>query len=179
MKRLVTPEGWQFEKSLSQQFQFVPTGRGEETLKFLRHEDGVDVYMDLIANEEIYIGRTSREVAPDIGSDQVSLHNSHTRNRRQSIRGLSGLFKRQGKKEKTCEDCSHFIPEREHIDFEGGEYMTIHKSSCAIHGEFDTFHSGNLNKKVIDESGLYRTMLLEKARECKEFRNRHDSRADR
>lgn len=58
VKTLFTPEGWKFENSLSQRFGFVPSGQGEKTLKFLRHENGVDVYMDLITNEEIYIGRT-------------------------------------------------------------------------------------------------------------------------
>ena len=88
--------------------------------------------------------------------------------------GLFGLFKNRRQKEKTCEDCSHFIPEREHIDFESGEYLTIYKSSCTIHGEFTTFHSGNLNKKAKDESGLYRTMLIERARGCKDFKIGHD-----
>lgn len=87
------------------------------------------------------------------------------------------LFKRHKKREKTCEDCLNFRPEKDHIDFESGESMTIYKSSCKIYGEFTTFHSGNLNKKGIDESVSYKTMLIERARECKDFKIGHDPRS--
>jgi hypothetical protein len=88
--------------------------------------------------------------------------------------GLFGLFKNRRQKEKTCEDCLNFRPEKDHIDFEGGEHMTIYKSSCKIYGEFTTFHSGNLNKKVIDESVSYKAMLIERARGCKDFKIGND-----
>jgi hypothetical protein len=57
-KRLFHPAGWQYEGSLSQQFGFVPTGREEKSLRFLRHEQGLDVYLNTLTGEEVYVGRT-------------------------------------------------------------------------------------------------------------------------
>jgi hypothetical protein len=57
--RLITPEGWQFEGSLSERFGYVPSEREDKNLRFLRHEEGVDVYMNLSTGKEVYIGRTS------------------------------------------------------------------------------------------------------------------------
>jgi hypothetical protein len=55
---LATPSGWQFEDSLSDQFNFVPTGEENERLQFLRSEDGVDVFFDRKTGLEVCIGRT-------------------------------------------------------------------------------------------------------------------------
>lgn len=57
--KLATPEGWQFEGSLSQQFGFVPTGDEAGRLRLLRREATVDVYLDLETGKEVYVGRTS------------------------------------------------------------------------------------------------------------------------
>lgn len=38
---LITPEGWEYERSLSQTFGFVPSGQEDKSLKFLRHEGGL------------------------------------------------------------------------------------------------------------------------------------------
>lgn len=55
---LATPDGWEFEGSLSQKFSFVPTGRETSRLKFVRNEGDVDVYLDLDTGKEVFLGRT-------------------------------------------------------------------------------------------------------------------------
>jgi len=55
---LATPEGWRHEDSLSANFKFVADEDMSENLKFLRREDGQDVYLDLTTGKEVYIGRT-------------------------------------------------------------------------------------------------------------------------
>ena len=55
---LATPEGWRYEDSLSANFKFVTNEEMNENLKFLRHEDGQDVYLDLSTGKEVYMGRT-------------------------------------------------------------------------------------------------------------------------
>jgi hypothetical protein len=52
------PDGWTYEDSLSANFQFVGTEEFDEKLKFLRHEKGADVYLDLSTGKEVYVGRT-------------------------------------------------------------------------------------------------------------------------
>lgn len=56
---LATPSGWEFEGSLSHKFGFVPTGKENERLTFIRNEDGVDVFLDTDTGKEVFIGRTS------------------------------------------------------------------------------------------------------------------------
>jgi hypothetical protein len=58
--KLFTPEGWQFEGSLTQSFVFVPTGAVSKSLRFLRSENGLDIYLNLLTGKEVYVGRTSR-----------------------------------------------------------------------------------------------------------------------
>jgi hypothetical protein len=59
-EKLATPAGWSFERSLSNSHKFVPTEKVGESHKFLRTEDGVDVYLDLETGKEAYVGRTAR-----------------------------------------------------------------------------------------------------------------------
>ncbi len=54
---LATPESWAFENSLSASFGFVPDGQLSKSLRFLRHEDGLDVYLNELTGAEVYIGR--------------------------------------------------------------------------------------------------------------------------
>ena len=54
---LATPDGWTYDDSLSANFKFVENGESEK-LKFLRHEDGTDVYLDLSRGKEVYVGRS-------------------------------------------------------------------------------------------------------------------------
>lgn len=55
--QVVCPPDWKFEGSLSASHSFVQTEDTERKLKFLRHEDGVDVYRDLESGKEVYVGR--------------------------------------------------------------------------------------------------------------------------
>ena len=54
---LVTPDGWTYEDSLSANPVFVKNEEVEGKLKFLRHEEGIDVYLDLLTGKEVYVGR--------------------------------------------------------------------------------------------------------------------------
>jgi hypothetical protein len=55
---VVTPPGWKFEGSLSSTFGFIPGEPAKKGMKYLRHENGLDVYLDPITGDEMYIGRT-------------------------------------------------------------------------------------------------------------------------
>ena len=54
---LAIPDGWTYEDSLSAGFQFVANEEMDEKLKFLRHEDGRDVYLNLSSGQEVFVGR--------------------------------------------------------------------------------------------------------------------------
>lgn len=56
--KVITPEGWQFNDSLSHTFGFVPVGQEDKSLRFLRHQDGIDVYFNNVTGKEVFIGRT-------------------------------------------------------------------------------------------------------------------------
>lgn len=51
------PSGWRFEGSLSEKPGFVAEGADGDRLKFLRHEGGNDVYLDLNTGKELFVGR--------------------------------------------------------------------------------------------------------------------------
>lgn len=55
---LYTPDGWEFETSLSARSGFVPNGSIERSLIFLRREESVDVFLNTLTNQEVYVGRT-------------------------------------------------------------------------------------------------------------------------
>jgi len=57
-RQVFCPEGWKYEGSLSQQFGFVPAGQESKSLRFLRHENGLDVYLNVLTGKEVYVGRT-------------------------------------------------------------------------------------------------------------------------
>lgn len=61
LQTIVCPEGWQFEDSLSRSFGFVPTEHRDRSMKLLRHEDGLDVYLNEMTGEEVYVGRSQFE----------------------------------------------------------------------------------------------------------------------
>ena len=44
---LATPSGWTYEGSLSERFTFVPAEDMQERLKYIRTEDGIDVFLIL------------------------------------------------------------------------------------------------------------------------------------
>lgn len=56
--QLFTPERWEYEKSLSRTYGFVPDGQTDKSLKFLRRDGSVDVYLNAMTGKEVYIGRT-------------------------------------------------------------------------------------------------------------------------
>jgi hypothetical protein len=60
LMQVVTPPDWKFEGSLSQTFAFVPTEHAQKGMKFLRHENGLDVYLNPITGKEMYVGRTGQ-----------------------------------------------------------------------------------------------------------------------
>jgi hypothetical protein len=55
---LATPNGWTFEGSISEQFSFVPTEDVEESLKYLRTESGLDVFLDTSTGREVFRPRS-------------------------------------------------------------------------------------------------------------------------
>ena len=55
---LAITDGWTYDDSLSANFKFVGNDEISEKLKFLRHEDGTDVYLDLSRGKEVYVGRS-------------------------------------------------------------------------------------------------------------------------
>ena len=59
---LYTPDGWTFETSLTRSFGFAPEGQLEKSLTFLRHENGLDVYLNAVTGKEVYVGRTGKTI---------------------------------------------------------------------------------------------------------------------
>jgi len=60
--QVVSPPGWAFESSLSRSFGFVPSEHADKSLTYLRHENGLDVYLNSVTGEEVYIGRTGEDI---------------------------------------------------------------------------------------------------------------------
>lgn len=58
---LITPDGWEFEGSLSATDQFVNQMLSDKRYLFLRTENGLDVYLDTTRNKEVYSPHVSRE----------------------------------------------------------------------------------------------------------------------
>ena len=56
--QIFTPDGWEYEGSLSASQSFVSNENVNKDLKFLRTENGVDVYLNKTTGKEVYIGRT-------------------------------------------------------------------------------------------------------------------------
>jgi len=52
-----TPDGWTYNESLSASSKFVKNEEMENKLKFLRNENGTDVYLDRSTGKEVYVGR--------------------------------------------------------------------------------------------------------------------------
>ena len=61
VNQIVMPDGWTYENSLSSHFTFVDSDSLPERMKFIRHDNGVDVYRDLNTEKEVYAGRTSQK----------------------------------------------------------------------------------------------------------------------
>ena len=56
---LATPAAWEYAGSLSQKTGYVPPEEIGKQLKYLRTENGIDVYLDLKSGREVYTGRAS------------------------------------------------------------------------------------------------------------------------
>jgi hypothetical protein len=49
------PGSWRYEGSLSQKFTFVRNEDADQRLKFLRSEEGVDVFLDTLTGKEAFV----------------------------------------------------------------------------------------------------------------------------
>jgi hypothetical protein len=56
VQQVVTPPDWAYEESLTASFGFVPTEHEQKSLQFLRQEDGLDVYLNLLTGREVFVG---------------------------------------------------------------------------------------------------------------------------
>lgn len=56
---LITPDGWTYAGSLSAADNFVPNDQVADTVEFLRHENGLDVFLNRLTGKVVYLGRTS------------------------------------------------------------------------------------------------------------------------
>jgi hypothetical protein len=59
MSAVVTPPGWSFEGSLSDTGVTHADGSASQDLRFLRHEQNLDVFLDLTTGKEVFVGRTA------------------------------------------------------------------------------------------------------------------------
>jgi hypothetical protein len=57
--QIYTPERWEYEGSLSQQFLFVPLG-AEHSLEKIGEVDGMDVMRSALNDKPMYVARTHR-----------------------------------------------------------------------------------------------------------------------
>ena len=58
LTKVVTPPSWEFEGSLSSTFGFVSSDLAAKGMRYRRHENGLDVYINPITGKEMYVGRT-------------------------------------------------------------------------------------------------------------------------
>jgi len=58
-KQVFTPEGWEYPGSLSETFVFSPSDATKKRLRFLRHENGIDVYFSDTSGKEVFSGKSN------------------------------------------------------------------------------------------------------------------------
>lgn len=58
---LFTPDGWQFEGSLSQTYYYSLIDSKDKAVQFLRRQGGLHVYRSLLTGKEVFMGRTERK----------------------------------------------------------------------------------------------------------------------
>jgi len=73
VNQVVTPPGWKYESSISRSCGFAHNESVEKDLKYLRHENGLDVYLNIATGEEVYVGRTAEQ--GDTGG--ACMHDDH------------------------------------------------------------------------------------------------------
>jgi hypothetical protein len=59
LTQFAIPHGWKYKGSLSACSVYVPSENVDKFMKFLRHEKGIDIYLNLITGKEMYVGRAS------------------------------------------------------------------------------------------------------------------------
>lgn len=59
-RALMKPDGWQYEMSLSSQYGFSPSEADGRGLRFLRREEGLDVYWSELSGKEVFVGRSGK-----------------------------------------------------------------------------------------------------------------------
>ncbi|AWH89385.1 hypothetical protein [Limnobaculum parvum] len=64
-QKVVVPNGWVFEKSLSARMIFIENGKVPTNLKLITQENGVDVYQDSETGEKFYVGRVFQSTDED------------------------------------------------------------------------------------------------------------------
>lgn len=58
-KTLMTPDEWEYEGSLSEQFVFVATSELSKHLQYVGTDQTGDVYLDKRTGKKVYAGRTT------------------------------------------------------------------------------------------------------------------------
>jgi len=59
---IILPDGWEYDKSLSKEYIFIPSEHLGKSLQYLRHESGIDVYYNELTGKEVHIGRTGEVI---------------------------------------------------------------------------------------------------------------------
>ena len=57
--KVATPDGWVFARSLTSSYGFVPSEHQDKSLNFVRRQDGLDVYLNELTGEEVFVGRAT------------------------------------------------------------------------------------------------------------------------
>jgi len=55
---VLIPDGWEYERFLSQHFALVPTTERYEKTILIEDKDGCEVHIDLTTGKKVYLGRT-------------------------------------------------------------------------------------------------------------------------
>ena len=64
-EKLMTPDGWTYDGSLSEGFGEGTTGAAKDRLEFLRREEGTDVYRDTDTGKEVFVERSGKSSSSD------------------------------------------------------------------------------------------------------------------
>ena len=55
LTNIACPNDWTFAESLSATFGFVPTAQKDRSLRFLRRDNGLDVYFNPLTGQEVFV----------------------------------------------------------------------------------------------------------------------------
>jgi hypothetical protein len=98
-------ENWSYEKSLSRQFAVVPADHLDKSLTFLRHENGLDVYLNALTGEEVYIGRPNLKAEKRHRRALARRHSGASPKRLASQRAGEAVSNRFGTSQSPCHPC--------------------------------------------------------------------------